>query len=480
MKKPNARAKNSDVLLESFTQEDFEVARQNLMSRFRQWQGLLISNDEKSIITPDDLSAFRLQANEISEQQIKSEQEIEQLKILTVLIYMLTIADTSATAAYEISMFKLPDVAENIQYPFLHDFIVRKVIYQATTLDLETIEKLLDYQNQISLERILPINDEHAIEPETLAKLLHDKGGRPFGLINHNNRLYIEMSEDEDKGTLSSVEVDSNEPTEPIGIEDFRSKPVESDTTLEPRILLGEKAELLKDALYKGRLSCGLEICAATYVGVNREQNEDAIIISPLYDQLIVIDAMGGYGNGNVARDIFIQNSLKHLDDIEQSVLKTQKQYDENKLQYGGVCLTHLKVVPSNNGDFMLFLSQAGDVHTVLFDQSGKLRYESKDEAIGHRVFNAIISKSATDLQRTNGWNKFGKLTRTKIQAGSGWRLAIYSDGISNHFTADAIKPLILGNNLEDALFNISSSVDSAMREPESYQDNCSLVLVNL
>lgn len=478
MKKTNPRAKSSDVLLESFTQEDFETARQNLMARFHQWQDLLISNDGKNIITPDDLDAFRLQAKEISDQKIKSEQEIEQLKILTVLIYMLTISDSNATAAYAVNMLKLPEIAENPCYPFLHDFIVRKVIYQAGSLDLESIEKLLHYQNQIAVERLPTKDANDNEEPEILAKLLHSNTGEAFALKNQAYQLYIERIKEEKTLDSTTAVADNNEPTEPVNIEAFRQKKAETDPTFEPYVLLNEQAKFLKDSIYKTRLSCGIEIYAATYIGVNREQNEDAIIISPLHDQLVVIDAMGGYGNGNVARDVFIQNTLNHPDDIERSIIETQKHYDEKKLQYGGVCLTHLRIVPNKN-DFTLLISQAGDVHTVLFDQIDRLRYESKDEAIGHRVFNAIISKSATDMQRANGWNKFGKLSRTKVRAVKGYRLAIYSDGISNHFTAEAIKPFILGNTLEDAVLTISAHLDSVMREPEAYQDNCSLVLID-
>ncbi|HEX7027093.1 MAG TPA: hypothetical protein VF268_07610, partial [Gammaproteobacteria bacterium] len=62
---------NENDLLQSFTQQDVEKAKANLLQRYQMWQGLLISNDQKSVITPDDLEHFRVQASDLLEQPLK-------------------------------------------------------------------------------------------------------------------------------------------------------------------------------------------------------------------------------------------------------------------------------------------------------------------------------------------------------------------------------------------------------------------------
>src|SRR5688572_1745555 len=137
---------NPDVLLQRFTRADFEAAKAKLLERYHFWHGLLVSNDEQSVITPDDLGNIKQQAADILSQETKSPYEVEQLKILTVLIYLLM------QAASDTAIKADPAMQENLESAGLHNgrhYIVRKLAHNSADLPAEDIKKFADYENLV-------------------------------------------------------------------------------------------------------------------------------------------------------------------------------------------------------------------------------------------------------------------------------------------------------------------------------------------
>lgn len=452
---------NENDLLQSFTQQDVEKAKANLLQRYKMWQGLLISNDQKSVITPDDLDHFRVQASDLLEQPLKSDYEIEQLKILTVLIYLLIDADKAAQPSGDQQLHAQLD---QLQLPHANDYIVRKIIHNTAELDMEDIERLVEYENWVLSSYITHMPPEGDWEPGTLSGLCSRDG------------IHFELTDKSYEITLERVEAPEVAPVPRASSAKPRVIPKAGE--YEALVLCDEQADLLATTFQYSQLDCGVEVSAASYVGMHREHNEDAIVIQPQHDHVIVVDAMGGYSNGVVARDVFVDALFKYPDDIETAVNWTQTRYDALDIVQGGVCLISLRVL-ADQANLLVEFAQAGDVHAVLYDEKGQLRHETIDEAIGHQVINAVIGRNATISQQANGWKNFGKLTRAKLHVKPGWRLAVYSDGIANHFDASYLASLILNKTAKQAIADVSTEVDAAMRQERAYRDNTSIAILD-
>jgi serine/threonine protein phosphatase PrpC len=453
---------NENDLLQSFTQQDVEKAKANLLQRYQMWQGLLISNDQKSVITPDDLEHFRVQASDLLEQPLKSDYELEQLKILTVLIYLLIDADKAALPAGDPHIHAQLD---ELQLPHAHDYIVRKIIHNTSELDMEDIERLVEYENWVLSSYITQVPPESDWQPGTLTGLC-SRDGTHFTLTDKSYEINVERVDTPEAAPAPQI----TPVTKP------RVTPKAGE--YEPLVLCDEQSKSLIDTFQYSQLNCGVEVSAASYVGMYREHNEDAIVIQPEHNHVVVIDAMGGYSNGVEARDVFVDALFKYPDNIETAVNWTQNRYDALDIVQGGVCLISIKVHDEQE-NLLIEFAQAGDVHAALYDDKGQVRHETIDEAIGHQVINAVIGRNATISQQANGWKNFGKLTCAKLHAKPGWRLAVYSDGVANHFNANQLAPMILDKSPKEAIADISKAVDEAMHKDRAYRDNTSVAILD-
>jgi serine/threonine protein phosphatase PrpC len=451
-----------DLLLQRFTRADFEAAKARLLERYHFWHGLLVSNDEQSIITPDDLENIKQQAADVLSQETKSPYELEQLKILTVLIYLLM------QAASDTAIKADPAMQEKLESAALYNrrhYILRKLAHNSADLSAEDIQKFAHYENLVLGSYITSFKDA---QPSLLANL-KTGDGKFFNLRDAGHEIAIEF-----------VSAPAAELEPPLIEAEEKSKPAPAaaPADLSPLILNDEKAGFLINNYQERQLRCGIMIAGASYIGVERKHNEDAVVILPATDHVVVIDAMGGYGNGVIARNLFIEVLLKNQSSLDQTAISAQQYYDKTNLDQGGVCLTGFHIKPDGE-HFSVYIAQAGDVHALVYDREGELKYETVDESIGHLVINAIISKKATEAQRANGWKNFGNLTKTSIRVKAGSRLVVYSDGIGNHFKAKEMGELVLNNTRKQAIAAVSKSLDEKMRKPGAYKDNSSIAIID-
>ncbi len=454
---------SEDALLKQFTKGDFERAKSSLLQRYHVWKDILISTDEESVITPDDIENFRVQAADLLEQQIKSDYEWEQLKILTVLIYQLMNADKTALPAdNQMILSQL----EKLDPPHINHYIMRRIIHDAGQLDYADIQKLARYQNLFISSYSTNMSPDEEVATSVIEGLV-SKDGTYFDLIDSSHEVRLEEREYEE----IPIEI-IPEPTEPHPIIEF------GEVSLEPVVISDNGSTSLINTMQYTGMQNDIEVTGASYVGKDRKHNEDAVVFIPEKNQVIVIDAMGGYGNGVDARDLFVKMALEHAGDIEQAVATTQQEYDKTGLEQGGVCLINADIRWKDDY-FRIVLSQAGDVHALLFDDNGYIKYETVDEAIGHQVVNAVIGAAATENQRANGWKNFGQLTQATLRARPGWRFIAYSDGIANHFNSEQMKVLTVGKAAEAAIAEISQEVALAMHIQNSYKDNCSIAIID-
>lgn len=456
---------DQDVLLQRFTRADFEAAKAKLLEIYHFWHGLLVSNNEQSVITPDDLENIKQQAADILSQETKSPYELEQLKILTVLIYLLMQAANEAAIKADPAM---QEKLEAAGLPSGRHYIVRKLVHNSADLSAEDIKKFVHYENLVLGSYITSFKDA---EPCILSSL-KTRDGKFFNLKDAGREIeleFIDAPAAEIDFTAIELEEETAQPA---------PAPAPAPADLMPLVLNDEKAGFLINNYQERQLRCGIMVAASSYIGVDRKHNEDAVAILPATDHVLVIDAMGGYGNGVIARNLFIEVLLKHQDSMEQAAINTQNYYDKTSLDQGGVCLTGFHIKPDGE-HFSVYIAQAGDVHALVYDREGELKYETVDESIGHLVINAIISKKATEAQRANGWKNFGNLTKTSIRVKSGSRIVAYSDGVGNHFKAKEISELVLNKTRKQAIAAVSKVLDEKMRRQGAYKDNSSIAIID-
>jgi serine/threonine protein phosphatase PrpC len=464
MDRQTGTAFSEDALLKQFKKGDFERAKASLLERFHEWNDILISVNEQSVITPDDIEHFRVQAADLLEQAVKSDYEWEQLKILTVLIYQLMSADKTALPVDSPAIHKQ---LEELNPPHASQYIIRRIVHGADQLNYVDIERFVRYQNLVLSSYITSIPPESS-EGVTTIEGLVSQDGVYFDLLDTPHDVQLRQRSDQAK----PVEAPPQEPGE------SEIEPDLTEELLETIVIANNDAQFLVNTMQRTSMHNDIEVTGASYVGKDRKNNEDAVVFIPDKNQVVVIDAMGGYGNGVDARDVFVDMVLKHQGEIQQAVYATQKGYDNIGLEQGGVCLINTDIRWKDDS-FRITLSQAGDVHAILFDENGEIKYETVDESIGHQVVNAVIGAAATELQRVNGWSNFGHLTQATLRAKPGWRFTAYSDGIANHFNAEKIKELIFNKTSQQAIAAISQAVDTAMSEKNSYKDNCSIAIID-
>lgn len=453
---------NEDALLKQFRKGDVERAKANLLQRYQIWQGILVANDEQSVITPDDLNNFRVQAADLLSQKNKSEYEWEQLKIITVLIYQLMDGEKLALPS---SNLELQAQLDMLELPHINHFIMRRITHSANQLNFEEIEKFVRYENLVLSSYLTGVPSKEATLNNTLESLI-SKDGVHFDLIDTPYEIRLQRH-DALRARQSTVAAEKEKPELVL-------------TGLEPVVICDNSAEFLINTMETSRLASGPSITAASYVGKTREHNEDAVVLIPDCNQVLVVDAMGGYGNGVTARDEFVTAIMMHQGDIETGVTTAQQRYDDVGLDQGGVCIIDSIIEAVDSNSYSITISQAGDVHALLFDEHHELKHETVDEAIGHQVINAIIGAKATKSQRYNGWESFGRLTKATLHAKKGWRYVVYSDGVANHFNAKAMAELIINRTSKQALAAISKAVNDAMAVQGSYKDNTSIAIVDL
>ncbi|MEJ2059734.1 MAG: hypothetical protein P8Y78_09200 [Acidihalobacter sp.] len=447
---------DGQLFLEEFSPEEFEEAQAGLLDRFDVYHGVLVNRDDGSVITPDDVPLFRRQAEEIRKLGGKDALDRERALIISVLVYLLMEAESELGGVQQSSR---PSASTLEALPQLDDYIVRLLLYDSRHLEWETVRRLID----------LYATRDAATPPRGQGRY------RKYLYSSDNVLFLLDVSREGVHVNRQEAPPPAAEKPEPAKVKAAPAAPVSIG---KPVVLLGEGAGMLADKIHQTRTGLGFSLTAASYIGVGRKQNEDGVVLVPEIDEALVIDAMGGYGNGVRARDLFIQTFVKQRGDLPVTVEQTQKLYDEVDLGAGGVCLFGVRIEQDGN-DLVARLAQMGDVHLLIFDAKRRLRHESIDEAIGHQVMNAVVAIGRTEKQRESGWNQFGRLTRRDYSVERGWRILAYSDGIANHYNASAMSTL---QHLDAAeqIRTLSADLDKRMREKGNYRDNCSIAIFDL
>jgi serine/threonine protein phosphatase PrpC len=211
-------------------------------------------------------------------------------------------------------------------------------------------------------------------------------------------------------------------------------------------VLGGKKNEDLYESRRDFKTPHGNKIIASTDKGFNyKDINEDRVVISPEHELVVVIDGMGGEGQGSIAAHILAEEIIQTPNDIEVAAKSAKKRFDsEISTSKGGAVFISSQVIYKNSKPFLKVI-QAGDAKVIIFNKKGELKFESKDEGQGHFVTNAVSKKLKLKLT-----------TLPLIPLDSGDRVLLMSDGITDNLSPLKIIEETLGKSL-DGLFETIS-----------------------
>jgi protein phosphatase len=245
-----------------------------------------------------------------------------------------------------------------------------------------------------------------------------------------------------------------------------------------------------------------------TDVGRERDHNEDAYLLMPEYDLVIVADGMGGHNAGDVASRMAIErisSFFKHTESEDTTWpfhFDTNLSYEENRLiggiQVANKAIYHESSQPSSTegmgttvvslcfsgseamgyvghvGDSRCYLQRAGVLSQVTRDHSLLNDYldampdmsEERKQAIPTNVITRALGMQATVQV---------DLSRVPIEVGDVFLLC--SDGLSGMMDDDAIQQIITANH-DDLAAAAKVLVDLA--NTNGGDDNITVVLVRV
>jgi protein phosphatase len=241
----------------------------------------------------------------------------------------------------------------------------------------------------------------------------------------------------------------------------------------EPEILDGEGLDSLDEDIREYTLQSGDIVYGATDKGIGyKDLNEDRIGINPKANQIVVVDGMGGYGQGNLAAQLLAEAFEDYPDDPEKATKHASSLMMTESCD-GGACYASAKIT-EKEGQKHLDISQAGDVKVLLI-RNGKLISESKDQSrVQAYVDDELIDEDEAlyHLKRNMVENAvMANSHKPKIldpiPVEKGDIVILMTDGISDNLTPDEIVKRIKGAKPKQIIQAISHLTDKRMEKAE-------------
>ncbi|MGP3698910.1 PP2C family protein-serine/threonine phosphatase [Rhodobacter sp. NSM] len=197
------------------------------------------------------------------------------------------------------------------------------------------------------------------------------------------------------------------------------------------------------------------EGCGLTHSGCRRERNEDAILTDPMGQLWAVADGMGGYGHGDVAADIVIDQLETIADTADPAAILVARIEDANAAirahaRRAGTDRMGSTVVALMIGRAVAHVAWVGDSRAYLL-RMGRLCPLTHD----HSVVQALVDRGEIDAAAAAAHPEANLVTRAvgaadtiDVDAGTlciegGDRLMLCSDGLTCCVFEPAIERLL-------------------------------------
>ena len=191
--------------------------------------------------------------------------------------------------------------------------------------------------------------------------------------------------------------------------------------------------------------------------------NEDAIFINTKANVFASIDGMGGMGKGDRAAQILaqeIQRGVRGRSSIQRIISGASNRMAKEGVGKGGACyiVGHIR-------ENILNIYQAGDVKLIVVGRRGNLRFETKDEGIGNKVFNSVQGIDS------------GEITKSKVRLNIDDKIVVASDGLWDNYSPQQIAKYVYNKDVKQAINGINKSVKNLMKSGRGKCDNINVII---
>ncbi len=222
-------------------------------------------------------------------------------------------------------------------------------------------------------------------------------------------------------------------------------------------ILDGGDSECLKENIHTYTLRSGDFVAAATDRGIDRERNEDRMVVDPLSSSVVAIDGLGGGDNGDLAAQIlaeafeFSKGNPKKA--IKECIRVMQELIAKRLLtRFDGACFASVRISEDYETDNKTAnIKIVGDAKVMIFGKKGP-RFISKEQSQIQDLLNSGVLTEDQALyfifrniisNCVNGRGDTKNPLSDEIYIEEGDIILVMSDGISSNLTPDEIWELI-------------------------------------
>ncbi len=204
-------------------------------------------------------------------------------------------------------------------------------------------------------------------------------------------------------------------------------------------------------------------IAFGTDEGGRKPPNEDRIYINTKANVFASIDGMGGMGNGGRAAQILaqeIQRGVREKSTVQRMTSNASDRMASEGIKKGGACYIfgHIR-------ENVLNVFQAGDVKLVVIDGRGNVRFTTKDEGIGNKVFNSVQGIDS------------GEITKSKVRLNIDDKIVVASDGLWDNYSPQQIAKYVYNKDVKQAINGINKSVKNLMKSGRGKCDNINVII---
>jgi len=168
-------------------------------------------------------------------------------------------------------------------------------------------------------------------------------------------------------------------------------------------------------------------------------------------------------GNGNRAAQILaqeIQRGVREKSTVQKMTSNASERMADEGIERGGACYIfgHIR-------ENVLNVFQAGDVKLIVVDSKGNLRFTTKDEGIGNKVFNSVQGIDS------------GKITKSKVRLNVDDKIVVASDGLWDNYNPQQIAKYVYNKDVKQAINGINKSVKDLMKSGRGKRDNINVII---
>lgn len=254
-------------------------------------------------------------------------------------------------------------------------------------------------------------------------------------------------------------------------------------STIDGHILDGADATSIEECVKTFTTPTGIRIVAATDSGIAypKPRNEDRIVVHPMAEMAMVIDGMGGQGDGAAAAQTIAEACMHTPFRLRRTLQRVPQIMTEKNLEEdSGACVVSAGFQLNTDGTRTMESYRIGDARIIVADTDGSIVFESRDQTVAQEKVEArriTPDQALYDCDRSFVTNFIGTNTRSTIRRlrtppiPPGYRIILVSDGLTDNLTTEEILTFTNGQTGEESIQTLWQVTNSCMANTSIIRD---------